>query len=96
MLTKFNLIQNLGARDHLQPDTISGYVTGMKNALLGQGHNMSDALGEPGRESADVMTSSVRAAMASESRKRRLIAVRRVRPSALASSTTTPRARLRD
>jgi hypothetical protein len=33
---------------HLQPDTISGYLTGMKSALLGQGY-VSEALGVKGQ-----------------------------------------------
>jgi hypothetical protein len=48
VFTLISFIDDLSEVHHLQPDTISGYLTGMKNVLLGQGH-VSDALGEPGR-----------------------------------------------
>jgi hypothetical protein len=48
VFTLISFIDELFEVKHVQPDTISGYVTGMKSALLAQGH-VSDALGVKGK-----------------------------------------------
>jgi hypothetical protein len=48
VFTLISFIDELSEVQHLQPDTISGYLTGMKSALLGQGY-VSEALGVKGQ-----------------------------------------------
>lgn len=47
VFTLISFIDELSEVHHLQPDTISGYLSGVKNALLGQGF-VSEALGVKG------------------------------------------------